>query len=193
MGHQGFYFIHREVFHVALHGTYRLLDVFALQNFSELFLSNLIVAVLDGLDDVQSLDSHILLFELIILSAVITHGFAVGLVEGLSEVPQLSHSSAGELVLAVIDHGLQVFRVVHLDLLVFLLGIHEIVSPFVPAVVVQDAVRYFPVSPGPPALLVVILNTLAEREMQHESDVGLVDAHSEGYGGDNDGHLVVHP
>ena len=55
----------------------------------------------------------------------------------------------------------------------------------------QDAVRRFPVAPGAAGLLVVGFQAFWHIVVDHEGDVGFVDAHAEGVGGHHDGAAVI--
>ncbi|OPZ09086.1 MAG: hypothetical protein BWZ08_00699 [candidate division BRC1 bacterium ADurb.BinA292] len=55
----------------------------------------------------------------------------------------------------------------------------------------QNAVGVEPVAPGPAAFLLVVFQRAGHRGVDHEANVGLVDAHAEGDGGDDDLDAVI--
>src|SRR6266849_3362413 len=49
----------------------------------------------------------------------------------------------------------------------------------------HDALRFESIAPGASALLLIVLDRLRHAGVEHESDVGAIDAHSKGDGGDD--------
>ena len=101
--------------------------------------------------------------------------------------------------MAVEGHGLQPLPVLFPELLCrFRVQVpahgaidEEPVGDHVLAAVEQDAAGLGPVPPGPARLLVVAFQVLWHIVVDHQGDVGLVDAHAEGVGGDHNGLPVV--
>ena len=102
--------------------------------------------------------------------------------------------------MAVEGHGFQPFfrllqyqgSVFFVQLFVFFcVGGEEAVGDYVLAAVEQDAVCRSAVASGPACLLVVAFQILRHVVMDNEGDVGLVNSHTEGVGGDYDGRAVV--
>lgn len=99
------------------------------------------------------------------------------------------------MVLAILDHlGQLLCR----ELFAFeggeiVLEVHALQKLLVGFAVEQNALRELPVSPRPPALLVVVLQTFGHGVVDDKPDVGFVYAHPEGHSCYNDVNMVVHP
>ena len=104
-------------------------------------------------------------------------------VEPLGKVAEQLLPPAVRLVLAVLDHPVEVVDV-HLVVHVVAFRLYHSPDPgHVRVVIVEDAAGRAAVPPSPPRLLVVPFHGLGEGVVDHETDVGFVDAHAEGYGG----------
>lgn len=113
-------------------------------------------------------------------------------VEPLAKVVQLQGSATVVKIVAVVHDLAQIVQVGFYGLgVASVLGLLDYapVPVHVAVVVHQNAVRRLAVPTGSSALLVVALHGLRHRGVYHESDVRLVYAHSECYGGANDLYL----
>ena len=116
-----------------------------------------------------------------------------GLERQLADIALVRQGPEQELPLAIRDSALQLVQHPSNPLQLRRIAVDEVLQHIEAVAIGQyQAIGRLAVAPGPTYFLAVVLDGLGQVEMHHVADIGLVDAHAEGDGGDNAVQLPAH-